>query len=127
MKLILCVAAVVVMAMVCFLPAMSARADRLSPRQIVLVARDMAFFREGDSTPNPEIHVRAGEPIVLTLKNADAGMTHDFAVAAWGASVDEIRGVGSGRVTLTVPRNAGRVEYICRPHSQMMRGIFLVE
>jgi plastocyanin len=124
---VLWVAVVAVIAMVFLLPVMAARADRPAAREIVLVARDMAFYLEGASTPNPDIRVSPGEQITLTLKNADAGMTHDVAVAAWGASMNEIRGVGSARVTLTVPRKTGRTDYVCRPHSQMMRGSFIVE
>jgi plastocyanin len=124
---VLCVAVVAVIAMVFLLPVMAERADRPAARHIVLVARDMTFYIDGASTPNPDLYVKPGEAITLTLKNADAGMTHDLAVSAWEVSTREIHGVGSARVTFTVPRTLGRTEYVCRPHSQVMRGAFIVE
>ena len=124
---LLCVAVVAVIAIVFLLPVMAARADRTATREIVLVARDMTFYVDGLAGPNPDIRVKPGEQITLTLKNQDAGMTHDVAVSAWGTAVPEIRGVGSSRVTFTVPRKAGRAEYVCRPHSQMMRGTLVIE
>ena len=48
------------------------------PREIVLVAKDMAFYASGTNTANPEITVRPGESIRVVLKNEDRGMTHDF-------------------------------------------------
>jgi hypothetical protein len=124
---LLCVAAAAVLAVVFLLPVMAGRADGPPAREIVLIARDMAFYLDGASTPNPDIRVKGGEQITLTLKNEDAGMTHDIAVSEWGASTREIRGVGSAQTTFTVPRTSGRIDYVCRPHSQMMRGAFLIE
>jgi hypothetical protein len=109
------------------LPVMAERADRREPRQIVIVVRDMAFFLEGTSEANPAIRVTAGEEIVLTLRNEEPGMTHDFAIATWGAATRAVKGEGIDRIRLRAPRSRGTTEYVCRPHSVMMRGLMIVE
>jgi plastocyanin len=108
-------------------PVMAERADRPEPRQIVIVARDMAFFLEGTSEANPAIRVKAGEEVVLTLRNEEPGMTHDFAIATWGAATRAVKGEGTDRIRLRAPRSAGTTEYVCRPHSATMRGLMIVE
>jgi plastocyanin len=121
-KLVLTVGAFL-MTLVSLLPAM---AERPEPRSIVLVVRDMTFYLEGSPEPNPTIRVARGEQIALTLRNEDAGMTHDVAIAALGASTRALRSGASDRVTFTVPSKTGALVYLCRPHSLTMRGNFLV-
>jgi plastocyanin len=96
-------------------------------REITLVTRNMAFYLEDDpQTPNPPIHVRPGERVRIVLRNDDRGYMHDFAVPALGAAVDLIGWNRSAQVTLTVPDTPGAYDYVCQPHSLMMRGRFLV-
>ena len=96
-------------------------------RQITLVARDMAFYLEGDYThPNPDIEVKAGERVRIVMRNEERGMTHDFAVPAAAASVDLLEWNERGEVTFEVPATAGAYEYVCRPHLLMMKGILKV-
>jgi plastocyanin len=109
------------------LPVMAERADGGASRTILLVARDMAFYVDGVGEPNPNIRVKPGEKITLTLRNEDAGMTHDLAISGWNASTRELRGSGMDRITVTVPAKKGTTEYVCRPHSAVMRGSFLIE
>jgi plastocyanin len=109
------------------LPVMAERADRGAPRTIMLVARDMAFYVDGAGEPNPDIHVKPGEQITLTLRNEDVGMTHDLAISGWNASTRELRGTGTDRITVTVPARKGTTEYVCRPHSLLMSGSFIIE
>ncbi len=97
------------------------------PREVVLIARGMAFYLDGDpSTPNPTLEVRAGERLRVVLRNQDRGMTHDFAVPAVAAAMNAIDWNQSGEVTLDVPDTPGTYEYVCRPHALMMRGIIRV-
>jgi plastocyanin len=124
---LLIVAVVSAVAGTFFLPVMAERADRGASRTILLVARDMAFFVDGVGEPNPDIHVRPGEQITLTLRNEDAGMTHDVAISGWNASTRELRGTGTDRITVTVPAKKGTTEYVCRPHSLVMRGSFVID
>ena len=96
-------------------------------REITLVARDMAFYLEGDYThPNPDIEVKAGEHVRIVVRNEERGMTHDFAVPAVGASVDLLEWQERGEVTFDVPATPGTYEYVCRPHMLMMKGILKV-
>lgn len=97
-------------------------------REIVLVARGMAFYQLGDpTTPNPVIRVRAGERVRVVLRNEDRGITHDFAVPAFDAALDQIDWNENEDVTFDVPDTPGRYEYICRPHRLMMSGAIIVE
>jgi plastocyanin len=97
-------------------------------REITLVARGMAFYLESDpNTPNPTLHVAAGETVRVVLRNRDRGMTHDFAIPALDEALDAIDWDESGDVTFDVPEAPGTYEYWCRPHMLMMRGTIVVE
>jgi plastocyanin len=100
-----------------------------SPRRdIVLVARGMAFYLENDpSTPNPAIHVKAGERVRIVLRNRERGMVHDFAVPAVEAALDPVRWNEDGDVTFTAPSTPGTYSYLCRPHAALMRGLVIVD
>jgi plastocyanin len=96
-------------------------------REISLVARDMAFYLNGDfSNPNPQIVVKAGERVRIVVRNDERGMTHDFAVPALGADVDRLEWTEEGEVTFDVPTAPGTYAYLCRPHMLMMKGILKV-
>jgi len=96
-------------------------------REITLVARDMAFYRDGGGTAaNPVIEARAGETIRVVLVNRDRGITHDFAVPAVEASTDAIDWNEQDEVTFDVPDTPGTYEYVCRPHLLMMKGTLRV-
>jgi plastocyanin len=100
-----------------------AAASKPSKREIVLVARDMAFYLPDGSTPNPTIQVSPGESIRLRLINEDRGMLHDWAVDAWGTTTGLIRGDGgSASVVFTAPDQTGDHEYVCSTHAVLMRG-----
>jgi hypothetical protein len=99
---------------------------RPEPREIVLVARDMAFYLEGSDAPNPTLLLAPGEEVRVVIKNEDPGITHDFAVASLGASIDPLVSGRSGSLRLRAPATPGRHEYVCRPHAQMMKGVIVV-
>ena len=112
-----------------FLPAMSqwAPSSGRHERVIALVARDMAFYLESDpSTPNPVIAVKAGERIRLVLRNGDRGILHDFAVPALHTAIDAVRWNEHRELALVAPSSPGTYEYVCRPHSAMMRGTIII-
>jgi plastocyanin len=92
------------------------------PREIVIVAKGMAFYVEGTKTANPEISVRPGESIRVVLKNEDRGLTHDFAVPAVEAATDPLDWNQKDDVTFEAPETPGTYEYVCRPHLLMMKG-----
>ena len=116
-------AAAALMVMAALLPVTTSSVDR----EITLVARGMAFYVDGDSTPNPTITVRAGETVRVVLKNQDRGMTHDFAVPAADAAMRLVNWNEEDDVTLDVPSTPGTYEYFCNPHRLMMRGMIKVD
>ena len=121
-KLVAAIAGFVLLA--ALLPARSSTPTR----EVVLVARGMAFYIEGDpSTPNPTLEVKAGERLRVVLRNQDRGMTHDFAVPAVAAAMNAIGWNESGEVTLDVPDTPGTYEYVCRPHRLLMQGVIRVD
>jgi plastocyanin len=102
------------------------RSHRPPPRDVVLVARGMAFYVEGTTIPNPTVTLRAGETVRLTLRNEAPGLLHDLAIPALGAALDPVSAGQSRTVTVEIPERATTVDYVCRPHATMMRGRFQV-
>ncbi|MGH7731950.1 MAG: cupredoxin domain-containing protein [Candidatus Eiseniibacteriota bacterium] len=97
------------------------------PREVVLVARDMAFALPGQAGRNPTLRLKAGERIRLVLENRDPGMKHDLASAGLGIRTEALAFGESGGQILTVPRRPGEYDYFCSFHAQMMRGRMVVE
>jgi plastocyanin len=98
------------------------------PREIRIVARDMAFFVDGDDAANPTLRLKAGEQVRLVLRNEDAGLTHDFAIASWKIATKTLTEKGAETaVVFRVPGDRGTTPYQCTPHAQMMRGSIQVE
>ena len=93
-------------------------------REIVLHARDMAFYLPGDPRPNPTLRVSPGEEVTFTVVNEEPGMRHDLVVDAFGVTVAPLGlAAGSrGEATFEVPERPGRYPYVCTFHAQMMRG-----
>ena len=91
-------------------------------REITLVAKDMAFYLDGDGAANPVIDVKAGETVKIVLRNQDRGMTHDFAVPDFKTAMKALNWNQVDDVTFDVPNTPGTYEYICRPHVVMMKG-----
>ena len=93
------------------------------PREIVVVARDMAFYLEGSRSPNPVIGMTSGETIRLTIRNENRGVVHNFQIASWDISVTRLKGGESGSIVIRVPNRPGRHAYTCAPHQALMNGI----
>jgi hypothetical protein len=104
--------------------------SRTTPaREIRLVVRNMTYYLEGGSEPNPILSVRRGEPIRVVVTSVDRGMTHDFGIDAWkvrSLPIDDKNG-GVGRLEFQAPDRAGDTTYTCAPHAQMMQGTIRVE
>lgn len=103
------------------LPLVAARDS--APRQLVLVARGMAFVIDGQAGTNPVLTLTAGERVEIVLRNETPGMAHDFAIPAWNVGIDKIGNGESTRVIIDVPATTGSYAYQCRPHAQMMAGV----
>ena len=100
------------------------------PRQVTLLARGMAFYLPGDSTPNPRLLAERGEELRFVLRNEDRGMPHDLEVPEAGGdrkATREVRGVGdTASLAFRAPETPGDYEYVCTLHSRMMRGVLEV-
>lgn len=106
----------------------ASRAGDPAPRELTIVAREMAFFVDGQPTPNPALAFKAGERVRLVLRNEDRGMTHDFVITPWGVATKTLTEKGAQDVVeFRVPRQRGSSDYQCTPHAAMMRGRITVE
>ena len=107
--------------------AVSVMASRPAPREIVLVAKDMAFYLPGDPTSNPTIELRPNERVRLRFVNQDRGIDHDWVVKSLSLAIRVLRGDGSsGQILITAPSSPGRHDYSCSLHDKMMTGILEV-
>lgn len=105
-----------------------ASTGREGVRELRIVARDMSFYVDGQTEPNPTITFKPGERVRLFLRNEDPGMQHDFAVKAWavGTRLLDDRGQQDS-ITFQVPDARGTAAYHCTPHSKMMSGTLRIE
>jgi plastocyanin len=102
--------------------------SREAVRDVTLVVRNMTYYVDGASTPNPQLRFAAGEQVRLTLRNEDQGMTHDFSVKSWGVATKVLDGKGQDTVTFRVPRGShGSTTYTCTPHTAMMNGTIVID
>ena len=99
---------------------------RTAVRDITLVVRDMAFYLDGGSEPNPTIQVRTGETVQLTLLNRDPGLKHNLTIEALWLDMPHLETDASMKVRLRAPSRPGRLPYVCAPHSEMMHGVIEV-
>jgi plastocyanin len=98
------------------------------PRAVTVVVRNMTYYLDGHDTPNPSLRFAAGERVRLTLRNEDAGMSHDFNIRPWNVSTKVLDGKGQDTVTFRVPsRSEGPATYTCTPHAAMMSGGIVIE
>jgi plastocyanin len=97
-----------------------------SAREIHLVAKDMTFYLEGQSEPNPTLFVHPGERLRIVFRNADIGMSHDFVIRSWRVNTRLLKGKAEDAIELTVPTTRGTHVYSCTPHAEMMSGNLVV-
>jgi len=103
---------------------------RTSPREIVLVAKDMAFTAPHETTEveaNPTLTFNRGERISILLRNEDPGTLHDLTIDALGLRIPKLSYGESGSVAFTVPNRAGVNSYTCSLHELMMTGQILIK
>jgi plastocyanin len=96
-------------------------------REIHISVRDMSYYVEGSSDPNPTLRVEAGQRVRIVLNNTEAGMIHDLQIPGWGVGTRLLKGKGTDTLEFTAPNERGKSSYKCTPHSEMMRGTIEVE
>jgi plastocyanin len=126
-RLFIALTAALALGVAALLPLRAGTRDEKPRRDVVLVARDMAFYLEGEGLENPTLRFKAGEEIHLVLRNEETGVAHDFSVREWNVATRRLQGRGSDMLTFRVPDRPGRYDYLCNPHASMMRGIIEVE
>ena len=99
---------------------------RPAVREITLVTRDMAFYLEGGTVPNPTIRLDAGEEVRFILRNLDPGITHNLAIEGWELVTAYLDANASATLRVRVPEQPGRQAYVCVPHREMMHGVIEV-
>jgi plastocyanin len=95
-------------------------------RTIHLVVKDMTFYVDGDTTPNPTLYARPGERVRLIVRNTQSGMSHDFTIDSWKVHTRVLKGVDEDTIEFTVPETRGSSAYHCTPHAAMMNGTIVV-
>lgn len=103
------------------------------PREVRLVARDMAYYLPGGTTPNPTLSFAPGERVRVVLVNEDLGLAHDVVAPGLGLATPLVlgrpTGQGRGAVATDVvraPDRPGTHEYVCSLHPVLMRGLIEV-
>ena len=96
------------------------------PREIVMVARDMAFYLAGGSEPNPRIRLTAGEEVRFNFSNLDYGFKHNLVIDGLGIETAYLEADESTIISVRAPKQVGHQPYICFPHREMMQGMIEV-
>ena len=110
------------------------------PREIVLIAKRMAFSAPeppggapsapasapSGETPGPTIVLRAGERVRIVLRNQDPGMRHDLVADHLGLRTRALDHGESDEIALRVPNAKSEGDYYCSFHSRLMRGRIVV-
>jgi plastocyanin len=96
-------------------------------RTVVLVARGMTFYLEGESEPNPRLVVDRGEVVRFVLRNDDPGMGHDLTLPTLGRRSELLREAGTRtELALRAPEAPGEHPYLCSLHARSMVGVLEV-
>ena len=114
------------------LPSLAARVlprggDTAPIQEIHLVVRNMTYYVGDSSTPNPTLHVAAGQRVRVRVSSTDVGMVHDFQIPALNVGTRLLKGKDSDAVEFTVPTERGVYPYKCTPHAVMMNGTIEVK
>jgi plastocyanin len=97
-------------------------------RQIVLLAKDVAFYQAGEAGPaNPTIYLKKGETVTLTLINQEPGQVlHCFSIGGLGIKTSRSLATGESEMLTFTPTVRGVFSYACLMHP-MMAGKILVD
>ena len=96
-------------------------------REIHIASKDMTFYVEGLTDPNPTLRLRRGEDVRLIFRNEDPGIRHAFAIPGWGVATRLMNGADETAITFRAPEHPMRTPYQCMPHAAMMNGLIVVE
>jgi plastocyanin len=103
------------------------RGNAAPVQEIHLVVRNMTYYVGESATPNPTLHVAAGQRVRVRVSTTDAGIVHDFQIPAWNVGTRLLKGNDADTLEFTAPSVRGEYAYRCTPHSVMMNGTIAVE
>ena len=101
---------------------MAFTADPGPTREIVLVARDVAFVSpDRPALPNPPLTLKKGEPVRLTIRNGEPDrVLHCLTIGGMNVKTPGSLAAGES-VTLTfTPKQKGTFTYACLMHPTMI-------
>ena len=89
--------------------------------EITVRAREMAFYVDGQTTPNPTLTLPPARRVRLTFVNEDIGVDHDLVLAGLGVISSVLPGDGSSQVLrFKTPDRSVDGAYKCSLHLRMM-------
>jgi hypothetical protein len=89
--------------------------------ELTLIARDMAFYLEGDPRPNPTLELGRGQRVRIHFINEDRGVVHDLWLPDLGISTAPLPGDGSAEtLSFRTPEKELDSSYACTRHMAMM-------
>lgn len=91
------------------------------PREIVLVASDVAFYLAGQpDKPNPPITLKKGQSVKLVISNAEPDrVLHCFTIAGLNVKTEGSLAAGETENLLFTARKRGTYPYACLMHPSM--------
>ena len=93
------------------------------PLELTVRAREMAFYVDGVTGPNPPLVLPADRRVRLTLVNQDRGVEHDLALPELDRKTRILPGDGSRQtIAFRTPAEPTTALYSCSLHRLMMRG-----
>ena len=89
--------------------------------EITVRAREMAFYVDGQTTPNPTLTLPPARRVRLTFVKEDIGVDHDLVLEGLGVISSVLPGDGSSQVLrFKTPDRPIDSTYTCSLHLRMM-------
>lgn len=91
------------------------------PREIVLISKNVTFYKEGHlEEANPTLVLRKGEPVKLVLRNDDPDtLLHCFVIPGLNVKTTQSLAGGESETLLFTPEERGGFVYACLLHPAM--------
>ena len=91
------------------------------PREIVLLATDVAFHLTGETArPNPTLTLKKGAPVKLVIRNTDPEkLLHCFTIGGLNVKTTGSLAGGASETLLFTPKERGTFVYACLLHPSM--------
>lgn len=89
-------------------------------RELVLIAKDLAFYETGKTQPNPDLVFKKGETVRLVIVNEEPGkILHCFTLAGLDIKTSNHLEFGQSETLIVTPKKKGEFGYSCMLHPLM--------